>query len=722
MTTQHPPVVPPARPHLLTLALVTGTRMTCHALTHQLTELLGDTIRIEGYALDATPEDGSHGLEGPALVGPQKVRADLVLLSTPDLLEHPRLQVEPWCALLVAKRVPNYQHLDRLLLLPAGTDVLLVNDVEETASDLREALQKIGIDHLHFHLYAPGLPLPDRPVDVAVTPGEAELVPPGIAEIIDIGPRLLDISTVMEIFSRFAFPDEDKISVSERYMQKIVQLGKSLADTTRLATRLHRQLKQVLDGVHEGILAVDHMGLVTVFNENLEHLARVPATAAVKKSLRHVIAVPELLRFLAAGGEEETQAFHVQGRDMLVTRIPQEHGFIATFKTLHDVTPHEKRWRRELVARGHIAKHTFADILGTSPAIEAARHTAQKLARTDLPVLIEGESGTGKELFAAAIHNASARAKGPFLAVNFSALSEDLVESELFGYEEGAFTGARKGGKPGLFEQAAGGTIFLDEMGDISLKIQARLLRVLQEKEVLRVGGHKIIPVDFRVVAATNKNLLQMIEDGQFREDLYHRLKVLHVKLPSLRERAGDIPILAKHFMDHSSFRPLSILASVYDKLYKYPWYGNVRELKNTIDYMCAVCEGEAVGLMDIPNESFFQRAPAHSVTTPPSALVDEPLQASESLWRELGEMGERDLSLALLAVIDERKRSGASTGRRSLSLHLRELGFHLSEQQIRKKMDKLEEAGYLTKTIGRSGSTLSLKGQQIVTVKRTHT
>ena len=205
--------------------------------------------------------------------------------------------------------------------------------------------------------------------------------------------------------------------------------------------------------------------------------------------------------------------------------------------------------RTNLMKRGHTSKYDFSNIIGKSKKITETKEIARKLARSNSTLLLIGESGTGKELFAHAIHKASNKQHGPFVAVNFAALPENLLESELFGYEEGAFTGARKGGHAGLFEQAHKGTIFLDEIGDASMKIQARLLRVLQEKEVLRIGGTKIIPIDVRIIAATNKNLEDLVSAGKFREDLFYRLKVLPIRIPPLRERKEDIPLLIEKML-----------------------------------------------------------------------------------------------------------------------------------------------------------------------------
>ncbi|GAB6935433.1 sigma-54-dependent Fis family transcriptional regulator [Calditerricola yamamurae] len=258
---------------------------------------------------------------------------------------------------------------------------------------------------------------------------------------------------------------------------------------------------------------------------------------------------------------------------------------------IHDVSE-IKRLNAELeqakkIIRTLEAKYTFEDIIGESDALRIAVEQAKKAAKTTVTVLLRGESGTGKELFAHAIHNASDRKYNQFVRVNCAALTESLLESELFGYEEGAFTGARRGGKRGLFEEASGGTIFLDEIGELSLNMQAKLLRVLQEKEVVRVGGTKPIPVDVRVIAATNVNLERAIQQGTFREDLYYRLNVFPIFIPPLRYRKEDIPLLCAHlirkFNQEYGRMVKSVDPAALEVLSSYTWPGNVRELENIL-------------------------------------------------------------------------------------------------------------------------------------------
>ncbi|GAG73852.1 unnamed protein product [marine sediment metagenome] len=248
----------------------------------------------------------------------------------------------------------------------------------------------------------------------------------------------------------------------------------------------------------------------------------------------------------------------------------------------------EQRIRKELYLKGHVAENTFEDIIGQSPAIKQAKEEAENYAQIDSPLLIYGETGTGKELFAQAIHNVGPRKNNPFVAFNCAAIPENLLESELFGYVGGAFTGAKREGKMGLFEQAHKGTIFLDEIGEISTDIQARLLRVFQECKVRRIGDDKLTIVDVRIIVSTNKDIYRLVEKKKFREDLYYRINVLNLNLPPVRERREDVPLLVNFFIKKYRQKLKKVVKGISIEgiqiLENYTWPGNVRQLENIME------------------------------------------------------------------------------------------------------------------------------------------
>jgi len=275
--------------------------------------------------------------------------------------------------------------------------------------------------------------------------------------------------------------------------------------------------------------------------------------------------------------------------------------------------------------------------------------------------------------------------------VNFSALPENLVESVLFGYEEGSFTGAKKGGKIGIFEQASGGTIFLDEIGDASMAVQARLLRVLQEKEIMRVGGDRILSVDIRIVSATNKNLLKLMQEGKFREDLYYRLKIGYIDIPPLRDRKGDIIIIARKFATTKNER-IEFGESFIELLEEREWYGNIRELLNAVEYAIALRVEDKLQAMDLPID----------VQRKYSFKAKEKVNLS-------GEMKE------ILLEIYRLKQEGILVGRRSLSEVLSASGDLITEQAMRGKLNHLEKDGFITKGRGKVGTQLTEEGKNII-------
>ena len=349
---------------------------------------------------------------------------------------------------------------------------------------------------------------------------------------------------------------------------------------------------------------------------------------------------------LDQGLEERALVQRFAQRDWVVNRTPiREHGeIVGAALTLYDaraIQEADTSLRMQHGRRQSAARHRFASLVGHSPAFARAVQTAQRFARNDLTVLIAGESGVGKELFAQSIHNESTRAGRPFVAVNCAAFPEALLESELFGYEEGAFTGSRRGGKRGLFETAHTGTLFLDEIGDMPLHLQTRLLRVLQEREITRLGATAPIPVDVRVIAATHQPLQQMIAERRFRQDLYYRINTLRLVLPPLRERREDVALLAQVLVErclqrqgHGVLDARRALAPLMPRLLAYGWPGNVRELEN-------VGERIAVFLMQFERiEEIRWEELRHEC---PELFADEsaaPVEVSDvpakSQWREL--------------------------------------------------------------------------------------
>ena len=411
---------------------------------------------------------------------------------------------------------------------------------------------------------------------------------------------------------------QKKSELSEKLIP--FQLKADPAEPVTIEAQLEA-FKLIFESIYNGIMVTDAEGIITHFNKPYGQFLGLDPAEQIGKHCTEVVENTRMHIVAKTGKAEINQTQRIKGQDMVVQRIPikKDGKVIAVFgqvmfKDVKDVTKlanrlsllesKVKHYEEELINL-RSTRYTFDSIVGTSLMIRELKKEALKASTNQFPVLITGDSGTGKELFAQAIHHASPRKLYPFVRINCSAIPKDLLESELFGYEKGAFTGAKTEGKPGKFEIANQGTVFLDEIGDLPLDMQPKLLRVVEEKEFERVGGTKIIRSDFRVIAATNQNLEDMLADERFRRDLFYRLNVIPLNIPPLRERKSDILLLAQHFLKQMT-REASLSHIMLDKdaaeaLKKYAWPGNVRELSNVLERALSSTEGNTIHLSDLP-------------------------------------------------------------------------------------------------------------------------
>lgn len=375
-----------------------------------------------------------------------------------------------------------------------------------------------------------------------------------------------------------------------------------------------KEFNAILEGLIESptmaYVIVDKDAYITVINQTYLDMLGISKEDALGRHISDVTPHSKLPEIIKTGRTDRVDIWPVNGRDTIVSRVPlikdgeiigavgqsiflDLSGASILMKKLQE-TEKELNFYKDQVSQIYSAKWFFDNLIGQTQTFLTTKNMAWQLSQTISTILITGESGTGKELFAQAIHNSSARCTGPFVRINCAALPDNLLESELFGYEEGAFTGARKGGKPGKFDLAKGGTIFLDEIGDMPLTMQTKLLSVLQERVVERIGGTNPIPIDVRVIAATNRDLEKMVAEQTFREDLYYRLNVVRLDIPSLRERLEDIPILVEDLIQrlncHLRTNIHGISPPALDLLQSYRWPGNVRELENHLERAINLC------------------------------------------------------------------------------------------------------------------------------------
>lgn len=423
------------------------------------------------------------------------------------------------------------------------------------------------------------------------------------------------------------------IQSGKEAIYKALKQAQLLAGVRRKEQERVELLRTIINSSTDGIVAVDGKSRITIFNPAAEEVFQTKAVDALGRNVGDVIPNTRLPIIVARGEAEIGELQYIGTRTIATKRIPIKLrgnvvGAIANFQDVTQLQRFEQTVRQKLYAKGLVAKVSLDQVIGESLIMKQVKAKAIQYAAADSTVLITGETGTGKEMFAQSIHNLGRRRQGPFVAVNCSALPETLLESELFGYEEGAFTGAKKGGKSGLFELAHGGTIFLDEIGEMPLSLQARILRVLQEREVMRLGGDRIIPVDIRVIAATNQNLLSLVQERRFRSDLYYRLDILRLHIPPLRDRKEDIPLLAEFFLHkYSSLNPrLNCFSqSALALLERQRWGGNVREFANIIERTVLLSSSECIQESDL-RSTIFDMEEQHK-----NLISDDKLQLQEA-------------------------------------------------------------------------------------------
>lgn len=666
------------------LVLITLDETTKERYFKDLRYFFDDYLDIEAYSL-------KEGINN-TIIG------DLAIITSPVLTNIAKKHLTHDIKIIYMNRTFAKENVDPLYDLPSGMKALLVSNSNIAAMECISTLYEIGIKQLDLTPVYPGMD--NNPEGkIAITPAQIDYIPEQVEKVIDIGWRVLDISTLMDISTKLEIMDkslEEKIGI---YAKKIIPISHGLHFTLNNTNIIKNEMNIVLNVIDDGVIVTDTKHNIIHCNKSITRIFNLE-----KKHLYGLIAIGEILpKELTEKiiGEEklENNLIKVIGlnKSFIVTKRPinvynDMYGYAIIIKDITEFENLENKLRKQLIKQGYVAKYKFKDIAVKSKNMLKVIEKAKKISKIDASTLITGESGTGKELFAQSIHSSSKRKSKPFVAINCASLPSELLESELFGYEEGAFTGAKKGGKKGLFELAHTGTIFLDEIGDMPMDVQVKLLRVLQEKEVMRIGSNSIIPIDVRVIAATNHNLRELIRNKEFRKDLYYRLNVLNLYLPPLRERKVDIPYLIDDILRKISMENKRLDNKLMDVLSNYSWEGNVRELRNCIEYM-AYMGGEVLTVEDLP--------------------VDIEYEKKGRTYKEnqgFPELLDKDKEIAVFILNALKYRSA---GRRLLYNQACENGIKTTEYQIRKMMDYLYNKGFITYEVKRKGAILTEKGRK---------
>jgi transcriptional regulator with PAS, ATPase and Fis domain len=622
---------------------------------------------------------------------------DLIVCSSNIIEDRVRAKMNGEIPIISAKRTINYNNLSELISLNNGEKVLLVSNHLSSAIETIDLLVEFGIDHLEFVPYYPGCS--EEILDIAVTPGGKHIIPPGVKRVIDIGVKIIDISTIVEIFLKLDLPTENIPTLSAKNSKEMIRFSKFNIESNKMLTAM-------FEVTNDGIAALDVSGNIFFYNQRFADFLGYKDSQMALMNITEFIKDKKLIDYILDTREISHEIFEINNKELMMNKVllyqgDYLKGHVIGLQEVVHIQNLEKEVRKKLVRKGFYAKYSFEDLIGNSDELKSKIKISKKIADSDLTVLIQGEDGTGKEIFANAIHNASKRVHEPFVAVNIASLSENLVESELFGYEEGSFTGASKGGKIGFFEQADRGTIFIDEIGDISPKIQMSLLRVLQEKNIIRVGGSRIIPIDVRVIAATNKDLYNLVLKGEFRKDLYYRLNVLHLRVPTLKERIDDIPLLAESFFKKiNSDKYLS--AEVLEIFKNYSWPGNIRELENLIYYFANIIDKQEVTVDDLPEEFLMHY----------SRDKEYKRKKLDDIGVDMFQKEKIEEYVHILKILDNADKLEMKIGRNRISEILKTKNINYSSEQIRTKLKELEILGLVNIGTTRQGTSISQKGK----------
>lgn len=503
-----------------------------------------------------------------------------IALITNQLIEAEALTfLKPGTPYIVADRVINVDTISLLYDIPEGSDALIMNVTQSITMETITQIKEWGIDHIALHPYYPGIASYRKNCEYAIAFGEGYLMPDPNCQLIDLGSRPLSITTCIKLAMEIGVFEQIKDTAANSFMRPGIQLSYGYARQYKENRILTSNLHRLIDRVNRGAIMLNEDGQVVLSNVRADKILGLRKDSQILNRLAERIKNGETQFFDEIEGESYyiEAAADLQGEDKRI---------IVTIDDVQKIKRIEDNYRKLLKADGLVAKYTFKDIIYESEVMDKLIRKCSQFAKSHSTVAIFGESGCGKELLAQAIHNASNRKEEAFVAVNFAALSSTLCEAELFGYEEGAFTGAKKGGKKGLFELAHKGTIFLDEIGDASLDIQKKILRVIQERQVMRIGGSKLISVDIRIIAATNQDLLELVRQKEFREDLYYRLNVLPLRVAPIRERREDIIPLFLYFLNGEFGMSVQRVPRVIEEaLLRHSFHGNVRELHNMAEY-----------------------------------------------------------------------------------------------------------------------------------------
>jgi len=677
-----------------TIAILNYDPKSADIYSAQIENVFSNNIIVKKYSINKNPPIGT-------------IIADLVLVQNEDVFERTRNSISEETPIIFCNRTISKEGYYKILSIPEYSEIYILDETLEMAKDIISIIYERGIRNLTL--------LPASPENVKVLKnktviilGQSSIIPEDAKEIINIGSSLLDVSTIISMGFRLKIDYIIQNKDVQCSYSEIIPANFGLAELLGKFNITEGMLNVLLNVIEDGVININLKGEINSLNKKARQILGIEAeTINYCKVIERFPDIP-FEDVLENRRPIKDKLIKINGYDVIVSLDPIFHsgklfGAYAIMKEFGEAELKQHKFRTRIIGKGHRAKYNFNNIIGGSEEIVNCKEKARRMADSNSTVLITGDSGTGKELFAQAIHNNSVRRSYQFVVINCGALPESLLESELFGYEEGSFTGARKGGKPGLFELAHNGTLFLDEIGEMPISLQSRLLRVLQERQVMRLGGDRLIDIDVRLIAATNRNINEMVRKGEFREDLFYRLNVLKLKVPSLNSRKEDIPLIVESLKEafNGSFK---LTDAALDELMKHDWRGNVRELKNYVEYLVNL-NIELVDAADLP---FYGDDPEE---TQVGNIFTEYRQSSpiELLRETAGKT--LDSHLFVLRQLEKGFKENKRLGRRSIYKACENNSLFISEQEIRTILMNLEKCGMAKILKGRGGSVITEKG-----------
>ena len=677
------------------VAVITRAKEIRNSMKDQIDMIFGELVETNIYSLEDKTID-------------KLKKSDLYVVSSSayEYLDERFLKNKN---LVIVDYTISKERKNFLKNFPKGTKAVFFNVSQKMCMEAIAMMYHLGVNNIEFIPAYPNMEnFPKN--NLIITPAETKLLPKEAEgrDIIDIGHRILDANTIIEIALKLEFEHILYYKKIKEYLDTVATNDYSLNKILEKATQSESQLGILMGILDIAIIGVDKDNFICSCNEGAEKILNRKSINLIGNSACDILSCVPFGEVRETKQEIRSRLVTVNGEyvNLNITPVIKAENYMGAFAVLQRFKEEEQKQhelRRQLLNKGHKAKYTFDDILGESGAIKKIKEIAKKMAKTNSAVLITGESGTGKELFSHAVHNYSDRKDYPFVAVNCAAIPENLLESELFGYEEGAFTGAKKGGKIGLFEFAHMGTLFLDEIEGMSPALQIKLLRVIQEKEIMKIGGGKVINIDVRIIAATNEELRKLVKENKFRKDLYYRINTLPIMIPPLREREDDVYLLLEKFKTEIG-ADFKFTPKAKEAFKMYNWEGNIRELKNYVEFFNFMGE-EYINFEDMPLavKEYYAENKKEISEKEESNILKE---TAGHRYKEY---------VFLLKKIKENQKAGLSSGRKILCSICEKNNISLTEQEIRGILKNLEKIDFIKVFKGRKGNIISEKGEEFL-------